>query len=116
MKHPEGDHPDHGTTTDDKAAAKAAAKAAKAAEPVVEKKLGVIAVLIAKLKDGGGTVQELFEHLKTVFPDRGDGMLTTVKVQLQALPKRANNPIEIAKTKVGDGHMHYEILEAATAE
>lgn len=101
-------------THQDPKAAKAAAKAAKAAEKAAAeatkaattepKGPGVIATLKELLQEGGGTVDELFEALKGRFPDRGDGMLTTIKVQLQALPKKG---FSISKEKNEDGKTVY---------
>jgi hypothetical protein len=51
---------------------------------------GVIQALIAKLKDGGGTHAELYEHLAALFPARASakgGMRTTVAIQLKRLVK-----------------------------
>ncbi len=88
----------------EKKAAKEAAAAAAAATPDAPKAPGVIATLKELLQEGGGTVDELFQALKGRFPDRGDGMLTTVKVQLQALPKK---DFAINKTKNEDGKTVY---------
>lgn len=66
-----------------------APKTAKAAPATATsaKGPGVIARLIHHLQHGGGTAQELFERLKADFPERGDGMLTTVKIQVTRLHK-----------------------------
>src|SRR3954468_20815390 len=66
-------------------AAKTAKVAPAPASPA--KGPGVIARLIHHLQHGGGTAQELFEKLKADFPERGEGMLTTVKIQVKRLHK-----------------------------
>ena len=103
------------------AATKAAATEAKKAEKATEAKAakatattgttpkppGVIATLKELLQEGGGTVDELFTALKDRFPDRATedgGMLTTIKVQLQALPKKG---FAIDKVKNEDGKTVY---------
>jgi len=48
---------------------------------------GVIATLIALLRAGGGTKAELYQGLLAKFPARGEGMKTTVAVQLAGLPR-----------------------------
>ena len=74
-----------------KAASKPASKpdAAKATSKTpaapFDRAPGVIARLQYHLQQGGGTVQELFEKLQTDFPERGKGMLTTVKIQVKRL-------------------------------
>ena len=61
-----------------KAEEKAAAQAKRAP--------GVIATLMEVLQDGGKhTVDELYAHLADVFPDRGEGMKNTIKIQLLRL-------------------------------
>jgi hypothetical protein len=73
-----------------------AAKAGKAATPALAPAApvgsgpGVIAALIAKLRDGGGTPAELYEHLAALFPTRASpkgGMRTTIAIQLKRLVK-----------------------------
>jgi len=52
---------------------------------------GVIAALIDLLRNGGGTVEELYGKLAERFPDRArdkGGMRTTVKIQLKRLPAK----------------------------
>lgn len=46
---------------------------------------GVIDAIVQILRNGGGTVNEIFEQLKVRFPDRGDGMKTTVSIQVKRL-------------------------------
>jgi hypothetical protein len=61
-------------------------------EPVVaktastgERKPGVIAAIIDVLKNGGGTVDEIFAKVHTLFPERGDGVRTTCSIQVKRL-------------------------------
>ena len=58
--------------------------AVKAPAPL-DRAPGVIARLMHHLQNGGGTTQELFEKLQADFPERGKGMLTTVKIQVKRL-------------------------------
>jgi len=49
---------------------------------------GVIAAIINLLRDGGGTVDELYGKLAERYPERASakgGMRTTVKIQLKRL-------------------------------
>jgi hypothetical protein len=74
----------------EKEAAKAAAAAAKVAAKKVKapKPTGVIGSLIELLTDGSQrTVDELHAELLEKFPERGEGMKTTVRVQLARLGK-----------------------------
>lgn len=71
--------------------------------PAEPKTPGVIARLVEKLKDGGGTVEELYQHLAGLFPDRAGtdskgGMGTTIRVQLVRLAKTGK--LNISKEKV----------------
>lgn len=74
-----------------KADAKAArdeARAAKATTAKAPRAEGVIGSLIGLLTDGNmRTVDELYDALAEKFPDRGEGMKTTVRVQLARLGK-----------------------------
>lgn len=77
----------------EKEAEKEAAKAAKAEERAAKKvkapkPTGVIGSLIELLTDGTQrTVDELHAELLEKFPERGEGMKTTVRVQLARLGK-----------------------------
>ncbi|HUB14565.1 MAG TPA: hypothetical protein VMB34_21625 [Acetobacteraceae bacterium] len=62
---------------------------------------GVIATLVTLLRAGGGTKAELYEGLRAKFPERGEGMKTTVAVQLNALPKAGKLVIHQAKDAEG---------------
>jgi hypothetical protein len=58
---------------------------------------GVIAALIEALRDGGGTIEELYAKLAARFPERAStkgGMRTTVKIQLKRLPATGKLTIE----------------------
>lgn len=76
---------------DKKAADKAAKdkeKADKKAADAAAKPPGVIASLQSLLLDGTHrTVDELYTELATKFPDRGEAMKTTIRVQLVRMPK-----------------------------
>jgi hypothetical protein len=67
-----------------KTPAKGKAPASTPAAPL-DRAPGVIARLMHHLQNGGGTTQELFEKLQADFPERGKGMLTTVKIQVKRL-------------------------------
>jgi hypothetical protein len=67
-----------------KAPAKGKAPASTPAGPL-DRAAGVIARLMHHLQNGGGTINELFEKLQADFPERGKGMLTTVKIQVKRL-------------------------------
>jgi hypothetical protein len=89
------------TGTEVKAKKTRAPKAEKA--PAEPKAPGVISTLVDMLKNGGGTVEELYQHLASVFPDRAGegskgGMGTTIRVQLVRLAKTGK--LNIHKEKV----------------
>ena len=66
------------------------AAAAAAAPATPGKGPGVIAALVEVLRQGGGTVEELYGKLAERFPDRASpkgGMRTTVAIQLKRLAK-----------------------------
>jgi|GEM_PF-3044308 len=57
------------------------------AAKVDKSKPGVIGAIIEILQAGGGTVDEIYAQLRERFPDRGEGMLTTTKIQVKRLAK-----------------------------
>ena len=63
---------------------------------------GVIQALVAKLRDGGGTPAELYDHLAALFPDRATvkgGMHTTIAIQLKRLPKEGKLAIALEEVE-----------------
>jgi len=78
------------TTTDAPAGPETPATLAPTTQPAAPKPpraAGVIATLIDLLRNGGGTKAELYQGLLAKFPERGEGMKTTVAVQLAGLPR-----------------------------
>ncbi len=58
-------------------------------KPPSGKAPGVIAAIIDLLRDGGGTVEEIYGKLAERYPERASakgGMRTTVKIQVKRLP------------------------------
>ncbi len=75
----------------------------KVVKEKVAKAPGIISTLVTKLKDGGGTVEELYQHLAEAFPDKvredsKGGMRTTIRVQIVRLAKTGK--LNIVKEKV----------------
>lgn len=70
---------------------KSRAKGAPSGKP------GVIQSLIELLKNGGGTVNELFEALKLKYPERGAGMKTTVGCQVRRLHQQGKLVVKSQK-------------------
>lgn len=77
---------------------KAAKKATSEKKPRAAKTDGVIGTILETVqREGGASANEILESLKERFPDRGDGMMTTIRIQLSRLPKRLG--FELKKTK-----------------
>lgn len=89
-----------------------AGKKAKAPKVPKEKKVGVIGAVLALMQqDGGATAQEILTSLKKQFPDRGDGMLTTIRIQVSRLPERCG--FELKKTKEEGRGLVYKAPKSA---
>ncbi len=75
---------------------KSAPKAEKAKKEPAVKRVGVIdnirtaliAARDAKPSSAAVSAQDIYEKLKLAFPEKGDGMLTTTRIQLTRLPKK----------------------------
>lgn len=59
---------------------------------------GVIDAIVAHLQNGGGTVSEIYEALRVKFPERGEGMKSTVQIQVSRL--HTSGKLVVTKTKV----------------
>ena len=77
---------------------------------------GVISTLVDLLCDhGGGTVDELYKKLEAKFPERGEGMITTIRVQLARQAKQGK--LNITKTVIeGRGTVYTAVRVATGAE
>lgn len=61
---------------------------AKSANNPIFRGIGVVDTIVQILKDGGGTVEEMFAKLKVKFPDPEKGTIATIRTQLARLPKQ----------------------------
>lgn len=71
---------------------------------------GVIASIIGLLVDGGGTFDQLAERLKAQFPERGDKVLTTLRIQLSRLPQQGR---VVMHRRMVNGRVSYSAAKKA---
>lgn len=87
-------------------------KKVKAPKPAKEKKDGVISTILSAMQqDGGATAKEILEVLKLKFPEKNDGMMTTIRIQVSRLPERCG--FELKKTKVEGRGLVYKAPKSA---
>jgi hypothetical protein len=86
----------------------------KAKKAKVAKAPGVIDVIVALLKDGGGTIEALSTKLAKKFPDRkAEGLSATIRVQMNRLPKgkdEGGRGLKVKKDRAeGERQVHYSL-------
>lgn len=87
------------------------AKTPKEKKPRAPKNGVISAILAAMQQDGGASAQEILTELKKLFPERGDGMLTTIRIQVSRLPERCG--FELKKTKEEGRGLVYKAPKSA---
>lgn len=91
------------------------AKVTRAAKGVPAPKLGVIKTLQALLSKGGGTVPELYAGLHKVFPERGESVLTTIRLNLSHWHRNPQVFRIIKQRTPGTVNVHYSAAKGKRA-